>query len=153
MFLSLIQRILWFTGVGCDAMEIKVGTKIPELVLPPISRAQLALYAGASGDHNSIHIDSDFAKAVGVDDVFAHGMLSMAFLGRMLTNWQSQSLLKKFSVKFTAITHLNAVVTCSGEVVEMIPGSKGSDAVCKIFAVNDNGEKTLIGEATVFIRD
>lgn len=133
--------------------KINVGTKIPDLELPQISRTQLALYAGASGDHNSIHIDSDFAKAIGVEDVFAHGMLSMAFLGRMLTNWQPQFFLKKFSVKFTAITHLNDIITCSGEVVEVIRGDKDTDAVCEIFAANDKGEKTLVGKAIVSIRN
>ncbi|MDB4032643.1 MaoC/PaaZ C-terminal domain-containing protein [Porticoccaceae bacterium] len=49
-----------------------VGTQIPPLTLPPISRYTLALFAGASGDHNPIHIDSDFAKASGMPDVFAH---------------------------------------------------------------------------------
>jgi acyl dehydratase len=43
---------------------------------PQITRATLALYAGASGDHNPVHIDIDAAHAVGIDDVFAHGMLS-----------------------------------------------------------------------------
>ena len=55
----------------------------------PISRLTLALFAGASGDHNPIHVDLDFARAAGMDDVFAHGMLSMAYLGRMLTELDS----------------------------------------------------------------
>ena len=46
---------------------------------------ELALFAGASGDHNPIHIDIDFARKAGMPDVFAHGMLSMAWLGRLLT--------------------------------------------------------------------
>ena len=75
--------------------DIQVGTAIPELVMPPISRYTLALYAGASGDHNPIHIDSDFAKKAGMPDVFAHGMLSMAYLGRMLTNWQPQAQVRQ----------------------------------------------------------
>jgi acyl dehydratase len=57
---------------------------------PPISRATLALFAGASGDHNPIHIDLDVARSAGLDDVFAHGMLSMAYLGRLLTGWVPQ---------------------------------------------------------------
>jgi acyl dehydratase len=59
--------------------------------LPPVSRLGLALYCGASGDHNPIHVDIDFAKAAGMPDVFAHGMLSMAWLGRLLTNWVPQT--------------------------------------------------------------
>ena len=70
-----------------DALE--VGSEIPPLTSKPISRHTLALYCGASGDHNPIHVDLDFAKAFGMPDVFAHGMLSMAYLGRMLTAWDA----------------------------------------------------------------
>ena len=78
-----------FTATDLERFEmsdITVGTEIPALELPPITRTTLALYAGASGDHNPVHIDIDFAKKAGMPDVFAHGMLSMAYLGRMLTN-------------------------------------------------------------------
>ncbi len=131
--------------------DIQVGTKIPSLELAPISRFTLALYAGASGDHNPIHIDSDFAKAAGMPDVFAHGMLSMAYLGRMLTNWQPQSRLRKFSNKFATITQLKDVITCSGEVVEIIEKDGESLARCQIQAAKANGEQTLIGEALIAI--
>ncbi|MGI9292718.1 MAG: MaoC family dehydratase [Pseudomonadales bacterium] len=129
--------------------DIHVGTIIPALTLAPITRYTLALYAGASGDHNPIHVDSDFAKAAGMPDVFAHGMLSMAYLGRMLTNWQPQARLRKFSSRFTAITQLQDVVTCSGEVVELMEDNGDTLALCKIQAANANGEQTLVGEATV----
>ena len=70
----------------------------------PISRTTLALYAGASGDHNPIHIDLDVARSAGLDDVFAHGMLSMAYLGRLLTGWVPQERIRSFQVRFAAIT-------------------------------------------------
>ena len=70
--------------------SVTVGDEIAPLALPPLTRATLALYAGASGDHNPVHIDIDFARAAGMPDVFAHGMLSMAWLGRLLTNWAPQ---------------------------------------------------------------
>lgn len=129
--------------------EITVGTEIPMLELPPISRTTLALYAGASGDHNAIHIDSDFAKHAGMPDVFAQGMLSMAYLGRMLTNWRPQSKLRRFSNKFTAITHLQDVIICSGKVVEIITTNNETLARCEVKAVTATGEKTLVGEALV----
>ena len=100
--------------------KIQIGSEIPALELPPISRFTLALYAGASGDHNPIHIDSDFAKQVGMPDVFAHGMLSMAYLGRMLTNWQPQASLRSFSNRFAAITQLHDTITCSGRVTALL---------------------------------
>lgn len=131
--------------------EIQVGTEIPALELPPISRYTLALYAGASGDHNPIHIDSDFAKSAGMPDVFAHGMLSMAYLGRMLTNWQPQAQLRKFGNRFAAITQLQDAITCSGKVVEMIEQNGETLARCEIQAVKADGEQTLVGEALVAV--
>jgi acyl dehydratase len=131
--------------------DISVGTEIPALVLPPITRTTLALYAGASGDHNPVHIDIDFAKKAGMPDVFAHGMLSMAYLGRMLTNWQPQIKLKRFSNRFASITHLQDVITCSGKVVELIEESGDTLARCEIMAVKASGEQTLVGEALVAV--
>ena len=129
--------------------DIQIGTEIPELTLPPITRHTLALYAGASGDHNPIHIDSDFAKEAGMPDVFAHGMLSMAYLGRMLTNWQPQAKLRKFGNRFAAITHLQDAISCSGKVVELLERDGETLARCEIQAVKQDGEKTLVGEALV----
>ena len=131
--------------------DIQVGTEIPSLELPPISRYTLALYAGASGDHNPIHIDSDFAKKAGMPDVFAHGMLSMAYLGRMLTNWQPQASLRKFENKFAAITQLQDVITCSGRVAEITEVDGETLARCEIQAAKAGGEQTLVGEALVAI--
>ncbi|MBB6520941.1 MaoC family dehydratase [Pseudoteredinibacter isoporae] len=129
--------------------DIQVGSQIPALELAPISRYTLALFAGASGDHNPIHIDIDFAKAAGMPDVFAHGMLSMAYLGRMLTNWQPQAKLKTFNNKFAAITQLQDVITCSGKVVELLEQEGKTLARCEIQAAKASGEQTLLGEALV----
>ena len=65
-----------------EIAKLHVGDMLEPMTHDPISRTTLALFAGASGDHNPIHIDIDFAKSVGLDDVFAHGMLGMAYLGR-----------------------------------------------------------------------
>lgn len=127
--------------------EIKIGSEIPSLQLPPISRHTLALYCGASGDHNPIHVDSDFAKQAGMPDVFVHGMLSMAYLGRMLTNWRPQSKLRKFSTRFAAITQVHDVITCTGKVVELLEEAGEQRVRLAITAARASGEQTLIGEA------
>lgn len=129
--------------------EIKIGSEIPSLQLPPISRHTLALYCGASGDHNPIHVDSDFAKQAGMPDVFVHGMLSMAYLGRMLTNWRPQSKLRKFSTRFAAITQVHDVITCTGKVVELLEEEGEQRVRLAITAARASGEQTLIGEALV----
>lgn len=70
--------------------------------LPPVTRTELALYAGASGDHNPVHIDIDAARAAGLDDVIAHGMLSMAWAGRVLDGACSPGSVRSYRMRFTA---------------------------------------------------
>ena len=72
--------------------------------IPADHPPQLALYCGASGDHNPIHVDLDFARQAGFPDVFAHGMLVMAYLGQALTDAVPPSRIRSFSTRFAAIT-------------------------------------------------
>jgi len=125
--------------------------QVPTLETPPISRLTLALFAGASGDHNPIHVDLDFARAAGYDDVFAHGMLSMAYLGRMLTDWVPQSALRHFRVRFTAITHVHDRVICTGRIVERFERDGEKLARVEIQAATHRGDVTLTGEAVVAV--
>lgn len=129
--------------------NLNVGDELPEHVCGPITRHTLALYCGGSGDHNPIHVDSDFAKKAGMPDVFAHGMLSMAYLGQLLTNWVEQSQLREFGVRFTSITPVNATVTCKGRVVEKLDVEGESCVKLELTAEIDDGTKTLIGDAVI----
>ncbi|MBL7249921.1 MaoC/PaaZ C-terminal domain-containing protein [Alloalcanivorax sp. C16-2] len=122
---------------------------LPELSVGPVSRLDLALYCGASGDHNPIHVDIDFARAAGMEDVFAHGMLSMAYLGRVLTNWVPQSWIETYSVRFSSITPVGARLRCVGRV-SAIEQLGESCRVTLALSVRDQGEALKIkGEATV----
>ncbi|MDP6374430.1 MAG: MaoC family dehydratase [Pseudomonadales bacterium] len=129
--------------------DVQVGDQLPEHVCGPISRATLALFAGASGDYNPIHIDSDFAKKAGMPDVFAHGMLSMAYLAQLLTNWVDQSQLREYGVRFTSIAPVLATVTCKGRVVEKGEVDGEPCVKVEITAEVDDGTKTLVGDAVV----
>lgn len=126
-----------------------VGNMLPEHVQRPISRATLALFAGASHDHVPLHIDSDFARAAGMDDVFAHGMLGMAYLAQMLTHWAPQERLRRWSVRFVAIAPLHATLTCRGEVIELFEEASERSARIRIGAWTDRQVQTLDGEAVV----
>jgi acyl dehydratase len=129
--------------------DVKVGDEIPKIVLPPISRHQLALYCGGSGDHNPIHVDIDFAKKFGFKDVFAHGMLSMAFLGRVVTGWVPQKQVRGLGTRFTSITWVGDVITVSGKVTAK--REQGGEKVVdlEVKCTNQNGQDTLQGHATV----
>ncbi|MGH8787804.1 MAG: MaoC family dehydratase [Cupriavidus necator] len=129
--------------------DVKVGDKLPALTLPAINRTTLALYAGASGDHNPIHIDIDFARKSRMPDVFAHGMLSAAYLGRLLTGWVPQTALRGVAIRFTGITHLGNQPTCTGEIVEKLEADGEKRVKIAIRSTNQYGEDKLLGEATV----
>lgn len=129
--------------------DVNVGDELPALKLPPISRHQLALYCGGSGDHNPIHVDIDFAKKFGMKDVFAHGMLSMAFMGRLVTGWVPQSAVRKLGTRFVSITWVGDEITVSGKVVEKKEEGGEKRAVIDITCANQKGEPTLQGQAVV----
>ncbi len=132
--------------------ELKVGDALPGFETEPISRLMLALYCGASGDHNPIHVDLDFARAAGQPDVFAHGMLSMAFLARVLTNWVPQSALRGYGVRFTAITHVGEVICCGGTVVERFERQGETCLRIELSTRNRDGEAKLAGTAVVALQ-
>ena len=129
--------------------EVKVGDAIKPIVLPPITRHQLALYCGGSGDHNPIHVDIDFAKKFGFKDVFAHGMLSMAFLGRIVTSWVPQKNVRKLGTRFTSITWVGDVITVSGKVTGKREANGEKLVDLEVKCTNQNGQDTLHGDATV----
>ncbi len=132
-----------------DFKTLQVGDVLPPLSLPPINRTTLALFAGASGDHNPMHIDIDFARKGGMPDVFAHGMLSMAYLGRLLTQWVDQRQLREYSVRFAGITHLGHQITCSGKVVDKFEADGEQRVKLQIQTANQYGEAKIVGDAVV----
>ncbi|MEU6415964.1 MaoC/PaaZ C-terminal domain-containing protein [Streptomyces spiralis] len=83
------------------ATEAPAGPLVTR-ILPPVTRTYLALYAGASGDHNPVHIDIDAARVAGLDDVIAHGMLSMAWAGRVLEEAAGPGSVQSYRMRFTA---------------------------------------------------
>jgi acyl dehydratase len=111
----------------------------------PISRTTLALFAGASGDHNPIHIDIDVAKSAGLDDVFAHGMLSMAYLARLLTDNFPQEKICSYKVRFASITPVHGQPTCAA-VIRSVDGPLTTLDLTVTLA---DGTVTLTGEAVV----
>ena len=126
--------------------SVQVGDTLPVLETEPISRLMLALYCGASGDHNPIHVDTDFARAAGQDDVFAHGMLGMAYLARLVSGWVPQRAIRTLSTRFVAITHVGDRISCSGTVIEKLADRQVRLALT---AKDESGVVKLAGEAVV----
>jgi acyl dehydratase len=81
--------------------EVEVGTELPAQTFP-VTRDTLVRYAGASGDFNPIHWNEKFAKEVGLPDVIAHGMFTMAEAIRVVTDWTGDpGAVVEYGVRFT----------------------------------------------------
>ena len=103
---------------------IEVGTSIPSHKFE-INRTLLKQYADASGDQNPIHQDEAFAKSVGLPDVIANGMLTMALAGKYVSDWAGGSQnVKEFSARFVkpvvVPAGVNVDLTVSATVIEVI---------------------------------
>jgi acyl dehydratase len=96
------------------ARMIEVGTVLPERVFE-IDRELLVAYANASGDHNPIHQNEEFALSVGLPNVIAHGMLTMALVGKYVTDWAGgSSTVKEFGARF-----VKPVIIPAGQKVDL----------------------------------
>jgi acyl dehydratase len=102
---------------------IQVGTILEEKIFY-VDRAMLKAYADASGDQNPIHQNEEFALSVGLPNVIAHGMLTMALAGKFVTDWAGGSAaVKEFSARFVKPVIVpadqNVDLTVSGVVSEV----------------------------------
>jgi acyl dehydratase len=116
---------------------------------PPLShaltRTDLVMYAGASGDFNPMHTDEVAAKAAGLPSVFGHGMFSAGLLGTALTNYVGIGNLKSYKVRFTKQTWPGETLTTKVVVTEK--RSDTSEVVLACELVNQDGEAKIAGQA------
>lgn len=130
--------------------ELKEGDSIPELRTKPIEHMTLVRYAGASGDFNPIHTDPTFAKSVGLDGTIAHGMFTMAQIGRMLSAWVNPAQVKEFGVKFKAMAKPGQSLTCTGSIKKLKADDDGRKLVTvSVQAADENGEVKAAGDVVI----
>lgn len=137
------------TKPNYDALN--VGDMLPSFTTEPVSRLTLALYATGSGDHHPLHLDQDYVRANGIADVFAHGMLGMAYLGRLLTQWVPQEAIRSFGVRFTAITQVGERLVCTAKVVEKLEQGGEKCVRLELTCANEQGEAKHKGDAVVAV--
>jgi acyl dehydratase len=124
--------------------RIEIGTELAPKTFK-INRQLLIDYANASGDQNPIHQDEAFAKSVGLPDVIAHGMLTMALAGKYLSEVSGSQNVLEFSAKF-----IKPVVVPAGVDVSLIVSGKVTDVtdgVAKIDLLAMCNEVKVLGMA------
>lgn len=128
---------------------VRVGEELPTLAKTPVDRVQLARYAGASGDFNPLHVDETYAKGVGMPSVYAPGMLTMGFLGQLLSDWGRGAQLRRYGVKFVKMVWPGDTVVCKGRVTDRFGEGGRYFAEVDLWAENQKGELVLKGQAQV----
>ena len=124
--------------------DVVPGTELPAVTYP-VTRLSLVKYCGASGDFNPIHWNERIAKAVGLPDVIAHGMFTMAETGRFVTDWAGpQGAVLELGVRFSSMVVVpdddtGASVEVTGVVEEKLDGNR----VRLTLTARSNGSKVL----------
>jgi acyl dehydratase len=132
--------------------EVQAGAEIPAVDYP-VTRLSLVKYCGASGDFNVIHWNERIAKAVGLPDVIAHGMFTMAEAGRFVTDWAGPgAVVLEFGVRFSAPVVVpdddaGATISVSGQVTEKLDGNKVALALTA-----RSGETKVLTRAKAVVR-
>ncbi len=101
---------------GPGTPDWKVGDVLAEKTLPPISRLQLIKYAGASGDFNPIHTIDDAAEEAGLPGVIAHGMLTAAVMGSLLSPYLGIGFVRELYTRFSGMVFVGDELRVGGEV-------------------------------------
>jgi acyl dehydratase len=128
--------------------EVQVGTELPPLTVP-VRRQDLVRYAGASGDFNIIHWNERTAKAVGLPDVIAHGMLTMALAGRVVTSWAGDpGAVTSYGVRFSRPvvvpdTDEGTSLTVTGTVEDKLDDGQVVVALTAVVGAGEDSAKVL----------
>ena len=131
------------------ASQLKVGETREEVVIDNLTRTQLVMYAGASGDYNPVHTDEVFAtKVAGYPTVFAHGMLSMGATARMLTNWVGDGRLTKYGVRFVSQVWPGDTLTARAKVEGLRSEGGQSFVDLSVVTTNQDGKEVVSGYAS-----
>jgi acyl dehydratase len=125
-----------------------VGQDAP-VISHTLTRTDFVRYAGASGDYNPMHHDEVKATAAGMPSVFGHGMLSMAILGRAITDWVGADAVARYQVRFVKQTWPDDTVSTAVSITDVRDedGHRMADLDCRL--LNQHGEPVVTGNATV----
>lgn len=142
------RRTGWLTPVRrvrrrlCDVVP---KDELPPLTLGPVTRTDIVKYAAASWDFNPIHHDETFARRARSGGIIAHGMMVMAYLGRLATAYLGTAEFDRFKVRFVDVTRPGDVLRLDGRVEDVAPRERGGVVTLTLRAVRATGEVVAEG--------
>ena len=138
--------------MAISAGDVQVGATRSMVVVDNLTRTQIVMYAGASGDYNPLHTDEEYTtKVAGYPSVFAHGMLSMGATGRVLTDWFGVDRLTRYGVRFVNQVWPGDSLTATA-TVSAVRQEGGRHLVdLEITTTNQDGKPVVTGTATASV--
>jgi acyl dehydratase len=133
--------------------ELRPGEKLPSMPLGPLDAAAIARYAQASGDDNPVHLDAAAARAIGLADQIAHGMLVMGRLSRLALEWRAAAVLESFECRFIRPVSAGSVLNGEGRVAKVDVLPDGHRVILRLLARDATGAIAAMGEATLRLAD
>ena len=138
--------------MALSVRSLNIGDSYEEVVVDDLTRTQLVMYAGASGDYNPLHTDEIYTTQIaGYPTVFAHGMLTMGLTGKMLTNYVGDGRLTKFGVRFTNQVWPGDTLTTTATVLDIQINEDATLVDLEIKTLNQKDETVVSGYATAKI--
>jgi acyl dehydratase len=128
---------------------MRVGDTREAVVVDGVTRTQVVMYAGASGDYSPLHTDELAARAAGHPALMAHGMLTMGATARVLTDWFGPEALTDYAVRFVAPVFAGDVLTARATVVAV----RGHEVDLEVCTTTHQGTTVLTGTATAVLDD
>lgn len=130
--------------------ELVVGGHHSEIVVSDLSRTQIVMYAGASGDFNPLHTDQVYASTTaGYDGVFAHGQLTLGLSAKAITGWLPRARLTRFGGRFLSQVRPGDTLVTELTVVDATSDANGSSAQLEFVTTNQDGVEVLSGSVAV----
>jgi acyl dehydratase len=130
--------------------DISVGDTREQVLVENLTRAQILMYAGASGDFSPQHTDEIWnTKVAGYPSTFAHGMLTMGMTGRVLTDWFGNAALRAFSMRFSRQVWPGDTLIGRAEVTAFRQKGDRTEAELKLETTNSSGQVVATGSARV----
>lgn len=131
------------------ATDVSIGEELKSWTYTVV-REDLVRYAHASGDGNPIHQDESFAKSVGLPDVIAHGMHSMAKIGQFVTDWAGDpGAVVRFKTRFTSMVVVPKETGNTVTVTGKVTAKDGNRVTLELSAASADGTNVAQAEAVV----
>lgn len=138
--------------MALKASELNVGDTYEECLVEDLTRTQIVMYAGASGDYNPVHSDELFTTQIAkYPTVFAHGMLTMGMTGKLLTNYVGDGRLTKYGVRFSRQVWPGDTLNGKATVEEIREEDNVHYVDLTVETVNQDGQTVMTGNATARI--